>query len=86
MRDGDRKRCGGVRKEEWFDDDDGGGAGAPRLRPPPVAWKKRNEEDEGWRVGGRVQMKKEMEGVGIYIYMWVKITTKYPIIHSELYF
>ena len=44
------------------------------------------KEKRSGKRGGGVRMKKEKEGVGIYIYVCVKITTKYPIIHSELYF
>ena len=50
-----------------------------------------NEEEEGDRRrevrGGGSLGVKEKEGVEwLYIYIYVKITTKYPIIHSELYF
>ena len=41
---------------------------------------------EGERVGGGGSLGvKEKEGVE-WLYIYVKITTKYPIIHSELYF
>ena len=57
----------------------------PRRRPPESQG--RGEEggfDEGGSEAEGVLGVKEKEGV--YIYICVKITTKYPIIHSELYF